>query len=68
MVAPRPVDLFTPPSGFRHSRVEAMSLSRCARCGDPVNRCGMTDEDGREWEISALCPECFDWATKDCEE
>lgn len=73
MVTARPVDLFTPPAGFAMSRVDGIRTGRCARCAvvvttDPA----LHEDDLREWEISALCPACFDYATAekgtDCHE
>jgi hypothetical protein len=58
----RPVDrLFFPETlGFRYSREEALIRDRCLRCGRDVERGMLADLDRREYDISALCPRCFD--------
>lgn len=58
----RPVDrlLFPETLGFRYSREEALIRDRCARCGRDVERGALMDIDRREYEISALCPRCWD--------
>ena len=69
MVAPRPVDRLPTPSGFAMSRLDALKSGRCARCAVVVTTDpDLHEDDLKEWEISALCPECWDYAMKDCEE
>lgn len=58
----RPVDrlLFPETLGFRYSREEALTRHRCLRCGRDVERGMLADLDRREYDISALCPRCYD--------
>lgn len=69
MVKRRPVDNLEVPDTFRFTRIEALVLGCCAKCGQDVNPAGMDHLDAMEYGISALCPECYGLAVgdDDCE-
>jgi hypothetical protein len=73
VVGPRPVDAMFPDiiDPFPFTRVQALDLGCCIRCGADVNPTGLGDEDRREYGISALCPICWAQITigwgPDCE-
>lgn len=57
-ITPRPVDAFPVPADFRHTRIEALRLGCCCRCGFDVSPSDLTAIDAKEYQISALCPRC----------
>lgn len=59
----RPVDRLEQPEGFQFSRLEALVLGLCCRCGQRPHL--FNPADLAEYRISAMCPEC--WAEIDKE-
>ena len=64
----RPVDQVPTPAPFAFSRNRALDLMRCARCGHDIRSLLKTEEDEREYEISALCPKCWNEIMEDVDE
>jgi hypothetical protein len=46
---------------FGRSLTDAHRLSCCVRCGQEVWPEGMEQVDRKEYLLSGLCPECYQW-------
>ena len=44
---------------------ESIDAGVCVRCGHPVLESALDEEDAAKYEISGLCPECFEETTGD---
>ena len=60
------LDHFGRMAEFRLTRAQARERHCCVRCLEPVDD-DWTTIDLREWEISALCGQCFDAITEEME-
>jgi len=49
---------------FGRTAPEAQKKSVCVCCGDLVDPLELSDLDWREYEISGLCPKCFEEITR----